>query len=233
MTTALATKQQGMAVLEQVVIHGDLSKLSPEDRVMYYKQVCESVGLNPLTKPFEYINLNGKLRLYALRDATDQLRKLHNVSISISAREVVEDCYVVTAQATDKTGRKDESIGAVPIASLKGEFRSNAMMKAETKAKRRVTLSICGMGWLDESEVESIPGAKFPEQPVDAVVTPEQIEAIHTALSESNVELTELLAKAEIGDVRELSAVDAPKAIAWIRAQKPKKPTRQELAGQG
>ena len=33
-------------------------------------------------------------------------------------------------------------------------------MKAETKAKRRVTLSICGMGWLDESEIESIPNAK-------------------------------------------------------------------------
>ena len=27
-------------------------------------------------------------------------------------------------------------------------------MCAETKAKRRVTLSICGLGWLDESEVE-------------------------------------------------------------------------------
>jgi hypothetical protein len=26
-------------------------------------------------------------------------------------------------------------------------------MKAETKAKRRVTLSIVGLGWLDESEV--------------------------------------------------------------------------------
>jgi phage tail sheath protein FI len=30
-------------------------------------------------------------------------------------------------------------------------------MKAETKAKRRVTLSICGLNMLDESEVESIP----------------------------------------------------------------------------
>jgi hypothetical protein len=29
-------------------------------------------------------------------------------------------------------------------------------MKAVTKAKRRVTLSICGLGWLDESEIETI-----------------------------------------------------------------------------
>jgi hypothetical protein len=32
-------------------------------------------------------------------------------------------------------------------------------MKAITKAKRRVTLSICGLGWLDETEIESIPSA--------------------------------------------------------------------------
>ena len=34
------------------------------------------------------------------------------------------------------------------------------MMKAETKGKRRVTLSICGLGMLDETEVGSIPDAQ-------------------------------------------------------------------------
>jgi len=55
----------------------------------------------------------------------------------------------------------------VNIENLKGEARSNAMMKAETKAKRRVTLSICGLGMLDESETDSIPGARpaFTEGP--------------------------------------------------------------------
>jgi hypothetical protein len=161
-------KQDAGAVLEQVLIKGDLSQLKPEERVLYYKKVCESQGLNPLTKPFEYIMLNGKLRLYALRDCTDQLRKINGVSITIRSREVVEGCYVVTASATDKTGRYDESIGAVPIDGLKGEGRSNALMKCETKAKRRVTLSICGMGWLDESEIDSIPGAEtgLPSAPI-------------------------------------------------------------------
>mgnify|MGYP001601221020 FL=1 len=153
------TTQQGSALLEQVLIGGDLSKLSAQDRVMYYKQVCESIGLNPLTKPFEYITLNGKLTLYALRACTEQLRQLHGVSVEIIEREMVEDCYVVTARATDAKGRKDESIGAVPIKGLSGEARSNAMMRGETKAKRRVTLSICGLGMLDETEVGSIPSA--------------------------------------------------------------------------
>ena len=46
------------------------------------------------------------------------------------------------------------------IAGLKGEALSNAMMRAEAKAKRRVALSLCGLGMIDDSEVDSIPGAK-------------------------------------------------------------------------
>lgn len=141
--------------IESVLIQGDLSKLTPEQRVSYYNNVCESVGLNPLTKPFDYINLNGKLTLYAKRDATDQLRKIHQVSVTISQRERIEDIYVVTAKATSQ-GREDESTGAVNIAGLKGDALANALMKAETKAKRRVTLSICGLGILDETETDTI-----------------------------------------------------------------------------
>jgi hypothetical protein len=51
-------------------------------------------------------------------------------------------------------------MGAVAIAGLKGEALANALMKAETKAKRRVTLSISGLGMLDETEAEDLPGAQ-------------------------------------------------------------------------
>jgi hypothetical protein len=146
--------------IERVLIGGDLAKLSPEQRVVYYNQVCESLGLNPLTKPFQYLNLNGKTVLYATKDCTEQLRQIHNISLSIVSRENCEGVYIVTARAVRADGRQDESIGAVPLPSQAGEAKANAVMKAETKAKRRVTLSICGLGMLDESEIESIPDAK-------------------------------------------------------------------------
>lgn len=168
-------------VLESVIISGDLSGLSPNDRVMYYKNVCESLGLNPLTKPFEYMKLQNKLTLYARKDCTEQLRKLHNVSISIVARELVEDCYLVTARATNAQGRSDEAIGAVSIQGLKGEARANAIMKAETKAKRRVTLSIAGLGVLDEHEVETIPGVVVGE-PIVALEGPMLPETLKVLL---------------------------------------------------
>ena len=152
-------------IMESVIVRGDLAKLQPEERAKYYSTVCQSIGLNPLTKPFEYITLNGKLTLYARKDATDQLRSLRGVSVVIVSRERVEDVYVVTARATTSDGRSDESIGAVAIGNAKGEALANALMKAETKAKRRVTLSICGLGMLDETEVESIPAAHVAPAP--------------------------------------------------------------------
>lgn len=148
-----------VSTVEQVIIKGTLKELRPDERVAYYGALCQSLGLNPLTRPFEYLEFQGRLQLYALRSCTEQLRQIHNVSVTIVARETVEGCYVVTARASMPTGRQDESIGAVAIDGLKGESRSNAMMKSETKAKRRVTLSICGLAFLDESEAESVRGA--------------------------------------------------------------------------
>lgn len=140
--------------IEEVLLSGNLKNLSPADRVIYHDNVCRSLGLNPLTRPFDYLELNGKVVLYARKDATDQLRKLNAVDITEIARERTDDLFIVTVTAVDKAGRRDSSTGAVSVAGLKGEALANALMKAETKAKRRVTLSICGLGMLDETETD-------------------------------------------------------------------------------
>lgn len=149
-------------VMEQVIATGNLAALTAPQRVEYYNALCKSLRLNPLTKPFEYITLNGKLTLYARKDATDQIRRTLDVSITHLDKQFEEGLYIVTAHAQIPGGRVDTSTGAVSIDSLKGEARANAIMKAETKAKRRVTLSICGLGFLDESEVDSIADAGRP-----------------------------------------------------------------------
>lgn len=156
------------AILEKVLIQGDLSQLSPTQRLEYYLSLCRTLGLNPLRKPFAYINLGGKLTLYALKSATDELRRIHKISVTVVARERTADSYVVSVRATMPDGRTDESIGAVAlnrshkgnVTPLAGEDLANALMKAETKAKRRATLAICGLGMMDESEVASVPNAK-------------------------------------------------------------------------
>jgi hypothetical protein len=144
-------------IMEQVLIKGDLKNMSEAERARYYTRVCESVGLNPLTRPLEYITLNGKLTLYARKDCTDQLRKLNGISVDeITVEQLGSDIYVFVAKLSDKSGRKDVARGAVNIAGLKGEALANQIMKGETKAKRRGTLSMAGMGFLDETEIEDV-----------------------------------------------------------------------------
>ena len=147
-------------VIEKLVVDGDISKLKPEERLSYYYGLCKSLGLNPVTRPFEYMQLKGKLTLYAKKDATEQLRKINGVSVIKLEREVLDTgLYMVTAHVETKDGRSDISTGVINTAALKGDELANAFMKAETKAKRRATLSICGLGIVDESEIESVRGA--------------------------------------------------------------------------
>lgn len=164
--------------LEALLIQGDLNKLSPEQRVMYYGKMCESLGLNPLTRPFDYIKLQGKLTLYAKKDAAEQLRKLNNVSITDLVVTDDGKTFEVKVSAALPNGRTDVDMGIVPIAGLGGNDLANAKLKSVTKGKRRVTLSICGLGILDETEVETIKDAQIVT--VDAE-TGEVVEPVKVA----------------------------------------------------
>ena len=155
---------------DRALLLNDLSRLTPDKKSELYFAVCNSVGLNPLTQPLTIMKDKvGKEFFYANRNCTDQLRSLKNVSIHIVAREKIDDLYVVTARATLPSGRSDESIGAGPLTGLKGEALSNAIMKIETKAKRRVTLCICGLSFMDELEAETIEGTKIIPVDISAV----------------------------------------------------------------
>lgn len=198
MSVDLATRNDVTESVELALVTGDLSKLDSADRLIYYRRLCESLGLNHLTQPFAYLNLNGKLTLYATRTATDQLRRLNNVSIAITGRDRVDDVYIVTARATTPDGRSDESTGVVTLGALKGDALANALMKCETKAKRRVTLSLCGLGWMDETEVETVPGAVRVDQVEQPALTDKRArmvrrfkELLSTAI-ERNIDLPEM-----------------------------------------
>ena len=183
-------------LMESVLLQGDLSKLTPSQRVNYYKRVCESMGLNPLTRPFDYITLNGKLTLYAKKDAADQLRNIHGVSIDDV--DVVESAtqFIVKVKGHNTDGRTDVEVGVVNKTDMQGNL-ANAQMKAVTKGKRRLTLSLCGLGWLDETEVQTIPDA----QPVSVTDTGEIESPIGKAIrlyGELSVRAKKLKIKPEV-----------------------------------
>jgi hypothetical protein len=157
MTNALTTSNIGK--IEELLVTGNLAQFTNQERVQYINKVCDTLGLNPLTRPFDFITFQGKMVLYAKKDCTDQLRKINGVSVRVTKQEIIDGLLFITVEATDKSGRVDSDVGVLNISGLKGDAMANASMKCLTKAKRRVTLSICGLGILDETEIETIPGA--------------------------------------------------------------------------
>lgn len=154
-------------IVNKMFIDGDISTLKPIEKVKYYEEFCKKLNLNPLTRPFQLIRFQGKEVLYATKDATEQLRKINKISITkIETKMLDEEIYLVTVTAQDTEGRQDSATAAINIKKgktkdgrvypLDSDGRCNAIMKAETKAKRRVTLSICGLGCLDDSETDTL-----------------------------------------------------------------------------
>jgi hypothetical protein len=155
-------------VVESLVLRGDISALSPAERSRYYVQMCESLGLNPAAQPFALLRLNGKEIMYPTRGATDQLAAIHRIN-----REIIDGPKLIDlggskqvyamCRATHPNGRTETSVATVPFTDP-----SNVLMKCETKAKRRATLSILGLGMLDEMELETIPAhAKAPSLQIE------------------------------------------------------------------
>lgn len=145
------------ATMEAVVVQGDLARLTPAQRLEYYRARCDAAGLDPRAQPFEYIALNGKLRLYATKSCTDQLASKHGIRVTVVSQVNEDKMRVVTVRAETKDGRGTDDIGVVPLIAQDVLGRANEYMKALTKAKRRAILSVCGLGMLDETEIETIP----------------------------------------------------------------------------
>ena len=160
-------QQKEAAVTASIIIDGDLSRLHPSDKVLYYRGYCERLGLDPFTKPFDLLRLQGREVLYLTRSGAQQLNKMHGVSHQIISRELMAEpgIFQVIARATLPDGRFTESMAAVSIANLKGEQYCNSLMKAETKAKRRSTLDLLGLGILSEEEAVTLPGERLDITP--------------------------------------------------------------------
>lgn len=182
MNAITTTDPVSAQALEHVLGTGDLSKLTTQQRVEYLLATCKSLGLNPLTRPIRFLSLNGQTQLYFTRDGTDQLRYVRGITLHVVDKMIDGDVFSVTVRARTKDGREDEDLGAVTL-PRSGDSRANALMKAITKAKRRVTLSICGLGQTDESELDTMPGARVFDAEDDEPVAP--IRTTRDAINDS------------------------------------------------
>lgn len=123
--------------------------------------MCKSLRLNPLTKPIDYLSSpDGKLVPYINSLGVAQLRGQFGISTKVIETRTDKEFIYCTVAARDRTGRVEEAIAVVPLQDkygkpLTGERKANAIMKSETKAKRRATLALCGLSWADGNTVKA------------------------------------------------------------------------------
>lgn len=160
---------EGALLAKLIDAQGDLEVLTPEERLRYYKAVCAKLGLDPTTQPFFVLRTrDGQVRLYLNRGGAEALRRIHGVSIQIARTAMggnpnAPSYYEVVVEAQTPDGRKEQAVAVADLRGKRGNDLENAILAAETKAKRRATLSILALGSLalDETEALSMVGVRL------------------------------------------------------------------------
>lgn len=166
-----------LSEIDKIVMTGDLTRLTEEQKNIHYLTVCTAMELDYRLHPLEWMPVNDpdrgqKLVLYALRGATDQIRRNRKIKILSLTKEVSDELVTYIAAGEDADGITEMSTGSVPIKNKRGHDLANAYMTAETKAKRRLTLAFSGSGLLDETEVAELNAPMSMPAGVGVTATP-------------------------------------------------------------
>jgi hypothetical protein len=124
--------------------------------------LCRSLGLNPRSRPFDWLVLDNRLVLYPNKSCAEQIRAAHQISVKVLRREPVGELFVVEVEGRTPAGRTDVSSKYVPLTKwdrqsgrhvrLSSSELSNAYAKAETGAKRRLAFSMVGLAALPDPD---------------------------------------------------------------------------------
>jgi hypothetical protein len=219
------------AIIRKVVMKGDLSDLTPEEQINYYMQRCERLGLDPSSRPFDFLETKDKetgkvkVTLYPNKECAAQLIRKESVSIYQLDETEENGVYRATAYARMPDGRTMINKSVAKVKGLEGKNYENAIKRCVTQAIRRTILMACGLGDTDESEIGDIPNARplsFPDQ--EALTTPaesESLELRHQASGLDKWQCGRALAMQVIKVCEALEAAGCPEDIwrEWLPAR--------------
>jgi hypothetical protein len=138
----------------------DLDRLSADELKQYYLDACAYHGVPPELNvlAFQYMDGGDGARrrvLYAKKGATDIIRERLGISVVQMEKEIFHGTLTYTCLGKNKDGRTEIAIGAAYIEGLTGRALEVAIMVAQTRATRRMTLQFAGAGLLDETELQA------------------------------------------------------------------------------
>lgn len=168
---AISTNKSVLAVEKVRDNSGDINGLTAIERKLYYLQMCDFYKFDWKTFPFDYIENDGKLKLYVNQTGCSHLRNRYQVSTKIKSREIIEGMWIVTVEAS-RGNRTEEATGAASLFDKYGkttpQLKANSLKKAETQARRRATLAICGFSDNDEDHGHILKAETY-DPPMDVV----------------------------------------------------------------
>lgn len=229
MTTALVPFE-AIQKMAEVAAKSKLFGVQNVEQALTIMLIAQAEGRHPMSAAKDYDVINGKpakkaeamLRDFLLAGGKVEWHKLDDTGAEATF-----------SHPAGGTVRIDWNKARMLQAKITNEAMYSKYPRAMYRSRcvsegvRTVCPSATG-GLYVPDEVRAFAGEKnmgavvvVPDEPQERIkVAPEQIEAIHTALSESGVGLDALLMKADLIDLAEMAADDAPNAIKWIRKQK-------------
>lgn len=166
---------------------GDLSTLpeAEQDRVLV--KMCAHYGLDPILRPFCIIPAQGKKIWYPTKAATDMVASRDALTRKFKERRIDKELMIceIIMEITDgkrieegtavvSLGEfvRDPKSGQITEQMMRGEAVANAIMRCETKAKRRATLAWFGMpDGTGGEDLESPPATSSTARPVQPAAT--------------------------------------------------------------
>ena len=143
--------EDAASALAHVLGTGDLYQLSNEQRVAHYLNLCRSVGANPLSRPYQWIEFKDGdnppiLTLYFKPSAAAQVLRNNHITVDYPRKEIVGELFVWEAHGRAPDGREGSGTKYVSLTNrygkLTGKYLANAIMSAETGALRRLALNM-------------------------------------------------------------------------------------------
>lgn len=166
-TRELYRANQGVSpeTLSKIILKGDWKDLTPAQRVEGYIALCRALGLNPLTKPFDLLEMRDRTTLYLNSAGGAQLGAIHKASYTITRVEterLADTAMLVRAYVKVRLpdGRENEDVGIKACNPKDVNDYIRAYKSAITNARLRAIKGLIGLNVPVEGDEEEIPEAR-------------------------------------------------------------------------
>ena len=216
-------------------LQNDWAGVSDGDRLKAVMAICKALDIPTPLNPFKFINMKGRVVLYAPSEASQLLADAKKASVLITGKVLDQETGIYTVECRVTTqARTVDNYACVYIGDLKGEARANAMMKCATKAQRRTVFGAFGLSVADDDDLAFIPPAEPTKEPIDeetADIKAELFKQLMVKFGKSIPQAQEWVEVQSGKKFDQLNATDANELLAKLEQEEEQLPLPLPMGG--